>query len=52
MLFAWNHSAEILRKEQSLTQAGLKWIVFVPEVKIMESNELKLVQGTNEVRII
>ena len=42
VLFAWNHSAEILRKELSLTQAGLKWIVFVPEIRILDSNELKV----------
>ena len=42
VLFAWNHSAEILRKELSLTQAGLKWIVFVPEIKILDSDDLKV----------
>ena len=37
LLFAWNHSAEILQKEQTFTKSGGKWILFVPEVKIAES---------------
>ena len=43
VLFAWNHSAEILRKELPLTQAGLKWIVFIPDVKILDPSELKVI---------
>lgn len=36
ILFAWNHEIEILRKEQELTNAGVKWIRFVPRVEILD----------------
>jgi len=36
VLFAWNHAEEIMAKEQKYRQAGGKWIVFVPEVKVLE----------------
>lgn len=36
VLFAWNHGKEILRKEEKLTKAGMKWIRFVPEVEILD----------------
>ena len=32
ILFAWNHEKEILSKELELTDRGVKWIKFVPEV--------------------
>ena len=32
VLFAWNHEREILSKELELTNRGVKWIKFVPEV--------------------
>lgn len=36
LLFAWNHAGEIMDKEESFRAAGGKWIVYVPEVKILE----------------
>ena len=33
VLFAWNHSKEILSKEKLFTENGGKWIVHVPEVR-------------------
>lgn len=35
LLFAWNHGEEIMENEQKFQQAGGKWIVYVPEVKII-----------------
>ena len=35
LLFAWNHAAEIREKEQAFIAAGGRWIVYVPEVKII-----------------
>jgi methylation protein EvaC len=35
LLFAWNHAAEIREKEQGFIAAGGRWIVYVPEVKIV-----------------
>ena len=35
VLFAWNHEAEIMEKEQHLTSSGVKWIRFVPKVEII-----------------
>jgi len=32
VLFAWNHEAEILAKEEKFAAAGGRWIKFVPEV--------------------
>jgi methylation protein EvaC len=40
VLFAWNHEAEILRKEKNLAVQGVKWIRFVPKVKVLELNEV------------
>ena len=34
VLFAWNHSKEILAKETEYTAAGHNWIFFCPEVKV------------------
>jgi methylation protein EvaC len=34
LLFAWNHADEILSKERPFTEAGGRWIVYVPEVGI------------------
>lgn len=34
-LFAWNHAEEIMSKEVQYTRSGGKWIVHVPEVKIL-----------------
>jgi len=36
LLFAWNHAEEIMAKEQNFRSAGGKWIVYVPEVKVLE----------------
>ena len=36
ILFAWNHEAEILKKEAALTSTGVKWIRFVPRVEILD----------------
>lgn len=35
ILLAWNHAEEIMSKEKKFTEAGGKWIVFVPEVKVL-----------------
>jgi len=35
LLFAWNHGEEIIEKETAFQQAGGKWIVYVPEVKVL-----------------
>jgi len=35
VLFAWNHAEEIMAKEQSYMQNGGKWILHVPEVKVL-----------------
>jgi len=35
VLFAWNHEKEILEKEKELTDRGVKWIRFVPQVEIL-----------------
>jgi methylation protein EvaC len=36
LLFAWNHGEEILAKEKQFTDAGGKFLVYVPEVKIFQ----------------
>lgn len=36
LLFAWNHSKEIMTKEQAFRDAGGKWIVYVPGVGVLE----------------
>jgi len=36
VLFAWNHSREIMEKEQAYKAAGGKWINFVPKVDVQE----------------
>jgi methylation protein EvaC len=35
LLFAWNHAAEIREKEQAFIAAGGRWIVYVPDVKVI-----------------
>ena len=35
LLFAWNHAAEIMAKEEDFRRAGGKWIVYVPEVGVL-----------------
>jgi methylation protein EvaC len=36
LLFGWNHAEEIMAKEQTFKSAGGKWIVYVPQVQILE----------------
>ena len=36
LLFAWNHAREIMEKEGAFRAAGGRWIVYVPDVKILE----------------
>ena len=36
LLFAWNHAAEIMAKEQNFCRAGGKWLVYVPRVEVLE----------------
>ncbi|MES2767728.1 MAG: class I SAM-dependent methyltransferase [Bdellovibrionota bacterium] len=35
LLFGWNHAKEIMEKEQDFVSKGGKWIVYVPEVKVI-----------------
>ncbi|MGW5050496.1 class I SAM-dependent methyltransferase [Actinokineospora sp. NPDC004072] len=35
LLFAWNHAEEIMAKETAFRDAGGKWIVYVPEVRVI-----------------
>jgi methylation protein EvaC len=35
VLLAWNHAEEIMAKEKEFVAAGGKWIVHVPEVKVL-----------------
>jgi len=39
VLFAWNHAQEIFAKEQDFVSQGGKWVVFVPEVKVLSPEE-------------
>jgi len=36
LLFAWNHSEEIMAKEQKFKEQGGKFIVYIPSVKILD----------------
>lgn len=35
LLFAWNHATEIREKEQAFVAGGGRWIVYVPDVKVV-----------------
>ncbi|MER7481312.1 class I SAM-dependent methyltransferase [Streptomyces sp. NPDC126510] len=35
VLFAWNHAAEIMAKEQSFKAAGGRWILYVPDIHVV-----------------
>jgi len=35
LMFAWNHAAEIREKETAFTEAGGRWITYVPKVAIV-----------------
>ena len=36
LLFAWNHSGEIMEKEDAFRASGGKWIVYVPGVAVLD----------------
>ncbi len=36
LLFAWNHSREIMEKEEQFRASGGKWIVYVPQVEVLD----------------
>lgn len=36
LLFAYNHAKEIMAKEQKFIESGGKWVVYVPEVQVLE----------------
>ena len=36
LLFAWNHGEEIMAKEERFKAAGGKWLVYVPQVGVIE----------------
>ena len=36
LLFGWNHAEEIMAKEQAFKTAGGKWLVYVPQVQVIE----------------
>lgn len=38
VLFAWNHAAEVMAKQQAFTAGGGKWITFVPDVAILDAS--------------
>jgi len=35
LLFGWNHAPEIMANEQAFRDAGGKWLVYVPDVKVI-----------------
>jgi methylation protein EvaC len=35
LLFGWNHAKEIMAKEQDFIALGGKWIMYIPEVKVL-----------------
>ena len=35
LLFGWNHAEEIMEKEQDFIASGGRWIMYVPEVKVL-----------------
>lgn len=35
LLFAWNHAEEIMAKEEGFREAGGRWILYVPQVRIV-----------------
>ncbi len=36
LLFAWNHAAEIMAKEQEFCRSGGQWIAYVPRVEVLK----------------
>ena len=45
LLFAYNHMDEIMKKEQSFVKQGGKWILYVPDVRILPSPVVRLGGG-------
>ena len=39
VLFAWNHAEEIFAKEKDFIARGGKWILFIPEVTVLETED-------------
>jgi methylation protein EvaC len=35
LLFAWNHADEIMAKEEGFRESGGRWILYVPEVRVV-----------------
>ncbi|WP_050563674.1 class I SAM-dependent methyltransferase [Salinispora pacifica] len=35
LLFAWNHAEEIMAKEPAFTEAGGRWLLYVPDVHVV-----------------
>lgn len=35
LLFAWNHAEEIMAKERAYREAGGRWILYVPDVRVV-----------------
>lgn len=35
VLFAWNHAQEIMAKEQGFRDAGGRWVLYVPDVRVV-----------------
>ena len=38
LLFGWNHAEEIMANEQEFLRSGGKWIIYVPEVGILDAS--------------
>jgi methylation protein EvaC len=36
LLFAWNHAKEIMEKEDAFRTSGGKWIIYVPQVAVLD----------------
>jgi methylation protein EvaC len=36
LLFAWNHAGEIMENEDAFRASGGKWIVYVPQVTVLD----------------
>ncbi|GLY50284.1 class I SAM-dependent methyltransferase [Lentzea sp. NBRC 102530] len=35
LMFAWNHAEEIMAKERAFSEAGGRWVFYVPEVRVV-----------------
>jgi methylation protein EvaC len=36
VLFSWNHAQEIIAKEQEFVRSGGRWILYIPQVQVVE----------------